>query len=245
MDALVCVHGYLGGSAHWAGQARAFAGRYDVIAPDLPGFGAAAAAPPLADIAGYADFALNDLSARGTEKFHLLGHSMGGMIAQEMAVRAPGRVMRLALYGTGAAGGFPGRFETVERSIKRVNEDGPAAAARRIAAAWFKDGAAAPGYPLCEETALKAGREAMIAGLSAFGTWPGARHLARIKAPVLVLWGDCDRSYPWSETERLRRAIPGARLAVMPGCGHAAHLEKPELFNALLGGFLDEGGGGG
>lgn len=242
MDALVFVHGFLGGSAHWAAQARAFAGRYDVVTPDLPGFGENHAAPPLSSIEDYAGFVLDDLSARGVARFHLLGHSMGGMIVQEMAVRAPERVMRLVLYGTGAAGGVPGRFETVERSKQRIDEEGPEAAARRITASWFKDGAAAPGYETCAAVALKAGRGAMTAGLSAFGAWSGEDNLARIQAPALVLWGDGDRSYPWSQTERLWRGISGAQLAVMPGCAHAAHMEKPDVFNALLDGFLGEGG---
>jgi pimeloyl-ACP methyl ester carboxylesterase len=49
-----------------------------------------------------------------------------------------------------------------------------------------------------------------------------------------VLWGDGDRTYPWSQTEQLWTEIPNANLAVIPGCAHAVHLEKPGLFNAVL-----------
>jgi pimeloyl-ACP methyl ester carboxylesterase len=62
--------------------------------------------------------------------------------------------------------------------------------------------------------------------------------LGKIEAPTLVLWGDGDRAYLWAQPEQLWRGIEGARLAVIPGCSHAVHLEKPHLFNAMLEDFL-------
>jgi pimeloyl-ACP methyl ester carboxylesterase len=70
-------------------------------------------------------------------------------------------------------------------------------------------------------------------------SWSGVKFLPRISAPTLVLWGDGDRAYPWSQPQQLWQTIPHAQLAVIPGCAHAVHLEKPELFNAMLGNFLD------
>ena len=64
------------------------------------------------------------------------------------------------------------------------------------------------------------------------------RLLAQITVPTLVLWGDSDRAYLWDQQEQLWRTIPGAQLAVIPGCAHAVHLEKPHLFNAMLEDFL-------
>jgi pimeloyl-ACP methyl ester carboxylesterase len=66
--------------------------------------------------------------------------------------------------------------------------------------------------------------------------------LANIASPTLVLWGDCDRTYTWSQQLRLWQGIKGARLAVIPGCAHAVHLEKPKLFNAILADFLEAEG---
>jgi pimeloyl-ACP methyl ester carboxylesterase len=54
-----------------------------------------------------------------------------------------------------------------------------------------------------------------------------------------VLWGDGDRAYQWSQPQQLWQQIAGARLAVIPGCSHAVHLEKPHLFNAVLADFLE------
>ena len=68
----------------------------------------------------------------------------------------------------------------------------------------------------------------------------GEAALDNIASPTLVLWGDQDRTYLWSQTQRLWQGIAGARLAVIPGCAHAVHLEKPGLFNAMLKDFLQQ-----
>ena len=241
MQALVFVHGYLGGGAQWAEQTAVFSSRFRVVTPDLPGFGSKHKLTAPESIGDFADVLLAELAASGINRFHLLGHSMGGMIVQEMVARAPERVERLVLYGTGPLGLLPGRFETIAESKRRVAADGPEATGRRIAATWFRAGEAAESYDLCAELAVKASTQAMLAGLTAMESWSGLDALPRIASPTLVLWGDGDRSYPWSEPERLWRGISGARLAVVPGCAHAVHLEKPQLFNALLMDFLGTG----
>ena len=81
---------------------------------------------------------------------------------------------------------------------------------------------------------------AIIAGLEAMRGWSGLDHLTRIAVPALVLWGDGDRTYEWSQVETLWRTIPGANLAVVPACAHAVHFERPRHFNALIADFLDE-----
>ena len=238
MMPLVFMHGYLGGSPQWAGQLAEFGARFAVVTPDLPGFGLNNRLPAPETIGGFADYLLEQLARQGVDRFHLVGHSMGGMIVQEMAARAPRRIARLVLYGTGPVGVMPGRFETIDESRRRLGEDGVEATGRRIAANWFVDGAAAEGYPACAELTALATPQAALAGLAAMEHWSGLELLAKIAAPTLVLWGDRDRSYQWPQPERLWREIAGASLGVLPGCCHAAHLEKPQLFNAMLLDFL-------
>ena len=238
MKALVFVHGYLGGSAQWDDQVRAFSSQYQVITPDLPGFGKNCAMPALETIGGCAEYVLDYVQALGVDRFDLVGHSMGGMIVQEMIARAPHRVDRLLLYGTGPVGLLPGRFETIEESKRRVIQDGPEATGRRISATWFVDYDQAPNYPVCADLAVIASQQAALAGLTAMEQWSGEAALADIRSPTLVLWGDCDRTYLWSQQQRLWQGIDNAQLAVVPGCAHAVHLEKPSLFNALVEDFL-------
>ena len=232
------VHGYLGGAAQWAGQVAAFSARTEVLTPELPGFGGRSAETAPDTIGAFAGTVLDALDARGVDRFALLGHSMGGMVAQEIVARVPARVERLVLYATGAVGAMPGRFATFAASRRRIALEGTRATARRIAATWFLDGERAPGYDACAAIAELASADAMRAGLDAMERWSRAGDLARVRCPTLVLWGEADWSYAWPVTERLWRSIPDASLAVVPGCAHAVHLERPALFDALVGDFL-------
>lgn len=240
MDYLVFVHGFMGGGDQWADQCTFFHDRFHVIAPDLPGFGKKCHMTAPEYIGEYARSILKELSDNGIQHFHLVGHSMGGMIVQEMVRLSPKRISRLILYGTGPVGVLPGRFEPISESKKRVAEEGPLATGRRIAATWFLKGKQAKGYQLCADLAAKASLQAMQAGLSAMEKWSGIKALPHIKVPTLVLWGDGDRTYHWRQPEQLWKNIPNAGLAVIPGCAHAVHLEKPDLFNALVMDFLEK-----
>lgn len=235
---LVLVHGFLGGSAMWAGQRAAFAATHDVICPDLAGFGASAPLEAPDTIEGHARRVLALLDHLGIGSFDLLGHSMGGMVAQEMARLAPGRLRSLILYGTGPQGVLPGRFESIAESRARFVAEGMARTAARIAATWFLAGEDAPDYPLCHSLGQQASLQAALASLSAWEAWDGRAALPGVTARTLVLWGSRDRSYPWAQPEALWLGIPGADLAVVPGAAHNVHLEKPALFNTLVADFL-------
>ncbi|WP_282605511.1 alpha/beta fold hydrolase [Pelagibius sp. Alg239-R121] len=237
---LVLVHGYLGGSAMWRDQVVRFSSDYDVIAPDLAGFGESGALVSPVTIEAHAQSVLDLLDDLGIEDFHLLGHSMGGMVVQQMAAKAGKRISRLILYGTGPVGKLPDRFETMEESRRRLSDDGVAATALRIAATWFVAGSHAAGFQVCAEEGSKASLTAAQNGLTAMEHWDGRSALSGIKPPTLVLWGDWDRSYSWAQPETLWKNIPDCSLAVVPGCAHNVHMEKPDLFNRLVGDFLDE-----
>lgn len=237
---LVLVHGFLGGARQWSREIAQLANRYDVIAPDLPGFGGAADQPGCNTIAGMATAVFALLDRLGVKRFTLLGHSMGGMVAQEMAAMRPQRVQRLVLYGTGPLGLMPDRFEPIETSQRRLHEDGIGPTMARIGATWFKDGAAARGFPLVAEIGAQATTAAAEAALAAMAGWDGRTALPRLTMPTLVIWGDADRSYRWAQVETLWTNLPDVRLSVVPGAAHAAHLEKPALFQALIDDFLAE-----
>ena len=210
-EPLVLVHGFMGGSAQWTAELQALGPHFDVIAPDLAGYGDACERAAPATIAAHAQAVLATLDALGIERFHLLGHSMGGMVVQEMVHQAPSRVQRLVLCAT---------------------------AARRISATWLLDREASPAYPALSALARRASAQAARAGLDAMEGWDGRERLATVGVPTLVVWGESDRTYGWPLIEKLWRTIPGASLAVLPGCAHALHLERPGLFHALVHEFL-------
>ncbi len=237
MTPLVLVHGFMGGSEQWGLQAS-LAGDRDLVALDLPGFGKNSAAEPIDRIKSFAVWALQELSRRGIERFDLLGHSMGGMIVQEMVHLASERVQKLVLYATGSEGELPGRFETIQTSMDRARDEGPEATARRISATWFLGRETADAYEACAAIATQARLDTILAGLAAMQGWTGRERLHLIHHDTLILWGDQDRTYDWPQIETLWKLMPTTSLAVVPGCAHAVHLERPELFNHILGDFL-------
>ena len=119
---LVLVHGFLGSSKMWEPQIEFLKKNYRIVTPDLPGFGKSNKAKPCNNINGMAQIILDCLKEKKIEKFYLLGHSMGGMIVQEMAKLAGERIIKLICYGTGPVGDIPGRFETMEESRKKLKK---------------------------------------------------------------------------------------------------------------------------
>ncbi|MFM8629959.1 MAG: alpha/beta fold hydrolase, partial [Betaproteobacteria bacterium] len=103
------MHGYLGGSSQWLAEMERLRLHFDVIAIDLAGYGDARHLTAPKSIAAHAQSVLNTLDQLGIQNFHLLGHSMGGMIVQEIVYQVPTRVVRLVLYATGPQGSIPGR----------------------------------------------------------------------------------------------------------------------------------------
>ena len=237
-EALVFVHGYFGGSRQWHAQTSAFSDQFQVITPDLPGFGLNNSQQSPESISGYASYVHNEIEKLGIERFHLVGHSMGGMIVQEMTAQQPHRIDHLVLYGTGPIGFMPGRFETIDESRARVSREGASSTGRRIAATWFLEGESSVGYADCADIAAEASEQAALAALTAMENWSGSQNLRDIQSPTLVLWGDSDRAYQWEQPHQLWQEISGAQLAVIPGCSHSVHMEKPHLFNAMLEDFL-------
>jgi pimeloyl-ACP methyl ester carboxylesterase len=237
-DTLVLLHGFLGGSGYWSPQRAAFGQRFLVVAPDLPGFSAAGDLEAPDSLRQFAHWVLRDLHARGIERFHLVGHSMGGMIAQEIAVAAPRRVRRLVLYGTACRGKVPGRFETIAQTRDRLRRLGVDSVRRTIAAKWFVDGERHPHFQTCTRAGAGVTERAALRALRALSRWDFRRSLGRIRSRCLVLCGDQDRSCNVSESLRIWKGVEGSRLCVVPGCSHNVHLERTELFNRIVMEFL-------
>lgn len=235
---VVLVHGYLGGSEQWKAEMESLSANFDVIAIDLPGFGKSRNVAPQSSIEGFARSVIQCLDSLGVSQFDLLGHSMGGMIVQDVVRIVPDRVRKLVLYATGALGSLPGRFETLERSRERLREEGLEATGRRISATWLREYEQSPAAGQLAELALQANEDGALAALWAMETWDGREAVRHIKQKTLILWGELDRTYSWEQTAYFWREISGSSLAVVPNCSHAVHLDNPALFFLLLSDFL-------
>ncbi|MEO0383899.1 MAG: alpha/beta hydrolase [Pseudomonadota bacterium] len=237
---MVLVHGYLGGSEQWVAEMERFSDRFHVIAPNLPGFGSAAGKTGYARIEEMANYIITLLDRLRIDDFVLLGHSMGGMIAQTIAAMVGHRVRKLILYGTGPLGVMPDRFEPIEKSREPLGRDGVGETIEQIGSTWFCRGRRAPEFDLVKQIGASASRSAALSALDAMSIWDGRTALKTMEMPTLIVWGDHDRPYRWPQIETLWNNLPNALLSVIPGTAHAAHLEKPKLFHAVLEDFLSE-----
>lgn len=235
---LVLVHGYLAGADIWQEQLAHFQDNFKVIIPNLPGFADSAKMEAPSSIIDIASQLLSELTDLGVDKFHLMGHSMGGMIVQAMATLAPERIDHLICYGTGPVGVMPDRFETIQQSRDRLINDGLENSVKRIAATWFLKKEKAKGYSDCVALGLKANIQAALASLTAWENWDGRKNLKDIHAKTLIIWGENDQSYNASQPEALWRGITDSCLVVVPNCAHNVHMEKPTYFNAIVKDFL-------
>ena len=236
---LVLQHGFLSGTSYWKGVVEVLSQNFDVIALDLPGYSDRADEPSVNSVAGFVEDLLGRLDQLKVDQFDLCGHSLGGMIAQELALTVPERVKNLILYATGPDGSMPGRFESIDESKARIKNEGSDATIRQTVASWFLAGQDDPTYLAALELAQKASEHAFLDGYQAMQTWQSMDRLKHIKARTLVLWPDRDRSYQWQHPKALWEGIDNAALAVIPGCAHNAHLEKLHLFTVLIEDFLD------
>ena len=236
---LVLVHGFLGSSVMWKPQIDFFKDNFRVITPDLPGYGKSNKAKSHNSIQSISNLLLDCLREKKIDKFHLLGHSMGGMIVQDMAKKSGEKISKLVCYSTGPRGEMPGRFETVEQSRENLKKNGLKTMVRNIAKTWFVKGEDAKYFDVCIEAGTQTSMEAADNSLVAFKNWDGVDALKNIKNETLIIWGDKDKSYNFEQVDTLKKNILNSKIEIFNGCCHNVHLEKPEKFNETISQFLN------
>jgi pimeloyl-ACP methyl ester carboxylesterase len=222
----------------WKPQIDFFKDHFRIITPDLPGFGKSNKAKSHNSIQSIANLLINCLEEKKIHKFHLLGHSMGGMIVQEMAKKIGDKISKLVCYSTGPRGEMPGRFETVDESRKNLQKNGLETMARNIAKTWFIKGENAKYFDVCIETGKQTSMEAVDNSLVAFKNWNGVDTLKNIKNETLIIWGDQDKSYNFEQVQTLEKNIENSKLIIFKNCAHNVHLEQPDQFNKTIKDFL-------
>ena len=237
---LVLVHGFLGSSTMWKPQIDFLKNHFRVITPDLPGFGKSKKAKSHNSIQSLSNLILDCLEEKKIRKFHLLGHSMGGMIVQEMTKNKGDKISKLICYSTGPKGEMPGRFETVDASRENLKKKGLKKMARNIAKTWFVKGEDAKYFDVCIEAGRQTSMEAADNTLVAFKNWNGVDALKNIKNETLIIWGDKDKSYNLTQAKTLEKNISNSSLVIFEGCAHNVHLEKIDEFNRTVLKFIND-----
>lgn len=242
-DPLVLVNGYAATKDDWdPAFVAALARQSTVLMPDNRGVGASPPAGADLSVGAMAADVLALMDAHGIEVADVAGWSMGGFIAQALAARAPERVRRLVLLSTDHGG--PGAVLADAADWRALTDHGgtPREQATRLLGLLFPAELAAQLDAQVGDLVAQARAalppEALDAQERAIDRWhadPADARLAAITAPTLVAAGSDDRVIPPANARLLARAIPGARLAVFEGGGHAFMAQEPERLAALIG----------
>jgi len=232
--AVLMLHGVGGGKGAWTGQVEAFAAAgYRAVAWDAPGYGETPAIEPY-DMAGLARALEALLDSLAAPRVVLLGHSMGGMLAQEAMTAFPRKIAGLVLSATSPAFGRPDGAWQQDFLRQRL---GPLDAGRTMAdlAPGLVGGMIGPdadpaGARLATEVMARVPADTYRKALRAIVGFDRRSALPAIAVPVLALAGERDATAPPAVMEKMAQKIPGAEYVLLPGCGHLANLECPRAF---------------
>ncbi|HKG39838.1 MAG TPA: alpha/beta fold hydrolase [Conexibacter sp.] len=248
---LLLVHGLSGCWQNWLENIPHFARTHRVIAVDLPGFGASPLPREPISIAGYARFLEGVCDALSIDAAAVVGNSMGGHIASELAIVSPQRVERLMLVSAAGISAELVQRDAVltggrvlaaimTRAAARNAEMARRPGTRRIALSFVARHPDRLSAPLAHELMQGSGKPGFLPALEAVLTHRISERLPEIACPTFVLWGADDHVIPVRDAKRFGKLIPDVRVEVWPDTGHVAMLERPERFNALLETFLSE-----
>lgn len=216
---LVLVHGAGGSRLHWPAELRRMDGA-TVYTLDLPGHGRSDRRGCVA-VGEYATAVVSLLDAVGVDEAAVVGHSMGGAVAQTLALEVPERVRALVLIATGA------RLRVSRAILESIEADLDGAAELITQYAWSSQ--ADPSLrELGRETLQTTGADVLLGDFTACDEFDVMDRLADIEAPTLVINGTADMLTPLKYGRFLVEQIPRGRLVAIGGAGHMVVLEKPE-----------------
>jgi pimeloyl-ACP methyl ester carboxylesterase len=232
-EPLLYLHG-TDGLTEWPAMLDRLAERYEVIAPDHPGFGASALPSCIDDVSDLAYFYLDAIAALGLTGLHVVGQSLGGWIALEMAVRSTQRLRTLTLIssagihvkGTPKADIFiidPEEQARLAYADPKLGE----AAAERATTQKFSDAAV-----------LNRIASARYGWQPRFFNPRLERWLHRVDVPTHIIWGERDRIIPPVYAQAFHRLIPGSRVSMIARAGHLPHVERENEVAAAIQHFL-------
>jgi pimeloyl-ACP methyl ester carboxylesterase len=250
------VHGLSGCWQNWLENLPVLAeAGYRCLALDLPGFGASPLPREPITISGYGAIVDEIMERLGVQSACLVGNSMGGFVAAEVAIRFPARVERLVLISAAGLSIEELRNERGMALLRRLDfaltaytgwfasKSELVSRRERLRRAAFAIVARHPGRlppALVSENLRGSGKPGFVPAVEALTTYPIRDRLPEIACPTLIVWGAKDRLVPVRDAQEFERLIPDSRKVIYPDTGHVAMLERPTAFNALLTGFLQE-----
>jgi len=210
---VVLLHGGASDSRDWIGTMTGLAHRFALYAPDIIGFGQSERKDSGYYFADFTDFVLSFMTALGIAPAALVGHSFGARICLDAARHCPEKVNRLVLVDAAGLGRMSRLGVALQIGFQKTRD-------------WSRRPSPNPRF-LSRE-----GERGDI--------WLRADDLPALRVPTLIVWKRHDPYFPLALARRAAALMPAARLAVLPGFGHAPHKEDSEAFSRLLLEFLED-----
>lgn len=239
--ALVFLHGIGGAANGWPRQIAHFETSHTALGWNAPGFGGRAMGADFT-FAGLARQFIADLDAFGIDKAAVVGHSFGGMVAQQVAKDFSPRLSHLVLIGTSPAFGNPqGDFQkqfVADRLQPLKHGQSMADVAAASVPAMIGEGADADGVAQAMACMSAVPPQSYRAAVELLVTFDLRGALSDIAVPTLLIVGEKDQQAPAGMMRRMAEKIPGAAFTQIAGAGHLLPFEQPAAFNAALEAFL-------
>jgi pimeloyl-ACP methyl ester carboxylesterase len=239
---VVLLHGIGGGHLSFAPQVETLASSgYRAVAWDMPGYGHSAPIEPYT-FKGLAESCVKLIEALKCDSVTLVGHSMGGMVAQEVIARRPGIVNKLVLCGTSPSFGKPdGEWQRefiAQRTAPLDAGQSMAQLAEVLVPQMIGPGSLPEGVKLATHCMSLVPQATYRRALEALVTFDRRANLPHIDVPTLLIAGEHDRNAPPAVMRKMADQIPRSTFIQMRGIGHLQNLEAPDDFDGLLLNFL-------
>lgn len=238
---VVLIHGMGFGADYWTPQIEALAKKYHVIAWNMPGYGGAPALPHMS-FPALTESLLTLLDSMAVSKAHIIGHSMGGMVALDFAATYPDRVRTLTLFGASPAFPPPDSDFTkafVKARLAPLEAGGDMAdAARETERDHFGPETNMQGRKIAFDCMSACPPDVYRQSLECLQSFDRRDALPTLAMPTLVIGAEVDINAPAKGAEKMAARIPGAEYICLPGLGHLANLEAPDAFNRVILDFL-------
>ena len=240
---LVFLHGIGGAARAWRGQLDYFADSYHCIAWDMPGYGSSVPLP-VVSISSLADALVDFLHATGADRPVIVGHSIGGMIVQQLLTDEPLIANAVVLAQTSPAFGKPDGDWQKQFINARLGPLDRGETLVTLAPSLVKElvghDADAAGLALARDCMAAVPEQTYRATMLALMGFDLRHALKEISVPTLLLSGSRDNNAPAPMMAKMATYIPGSVYVELEGVGHLANLERPDEFNAVLWDFLME-----
>jgi pimeloyl-ACP methyl ester carboxylesterase len=246
---IVWVHGLGGSWQNWLEQLPVFAPEHRCVALDLPGFGASPMPPERISIPEYGRLLAELMDALEIDPAVVVGNSMGGFIAAELAIQFAARVDKLVLVSAAGLSSEAlhrrplltsarlGRYGAAWVGAKSDELTRRPRARQLLAWSVMKYPHRLPAALVAEQV-RGTGKPGFIDALDALMSYRIRERIPEISVPTLIVWGTDDRLVPVRDADEFERQIPDARKVIFEDTGHVPMLERPEAFNDVLGDFL-------